>query len=111
MADEHVKRLPVVDSRDTLVGIVSRRDLLRIHLRADDDIREAVTEEVLWQWFRVRPPQVVVEVQDGVVTLSGELERKRQVSLAVHVTRAVDGVVDVVNRLACRIDDTYPALS
>lgn len=105
MADEKVKRLPVVDGRGRLVGIVSRRDLLRGFLRSDEQIRQAVLSEVLWEWFRVRPPQVSVTVHDGIVTISGEMEHRQQVGLAIHLARGVDGVVDVVDRLTWRTED------
>lgn len=47
METRHIKRLPVVDETDRLLGIVSRGDLLRIFLRRDDAIRDEITEDVL----------------------------------------------------------------
>jgi CBS domain-containing protein len=47
MAERHVERLPVLDEEERLVGIVTRRDLLRVFLRPDADIRREVIEEVL----------------------------------------------------------------
>ena len=38
MNTHHVRRLPVVDEEGRLVGVVSRRDLLSVFLRPDDDI-------------------------------------------------------------------------
>ena len=38
MNTEHISRLPVVDDKGRLVGIVSRRDLLSVFLRPDADI-------------------------------------------------------------------------
>jgi CBS domain-containing protein len=108
MEQHHVKRLPVVNPDNSLVGIVSRRDLLRVHLRTDDEIRASVLDQ-LYTWFRTAPPAVDVEVRRGVVFLSGELDRSRQVPLAIHLTRHVDGVIDVVDKLSYRIDDTRPA--
>ena len=105
MERERVKRLPVVDTVNTLVGIVSRRDLLRIYRRADDDIRAEALDHVFREWFQAGPPDVSVNVHEGVVTLSGVLERRRQVELAARLAHAIDGVMDVENRLAYRIDD------
>src|SRR5947207_11121421 len=42
-----VKRLPVVDADGRLVGIVSRRDLVRLYTRPDPQVRTSVTEGVL----------------------------------------------------------------
>ncbi|MDQ1013970.1 CBS domain-containing protein [Streptomyces afghaniensis] len=44
MEAHHIKRRPVVDATDRLLGIVSRGDLLRIFLRRDDAIRDEITE-------------------------------------------------------------------
>ncbi len=98
MADADVKRLPVVDSQGRLVGIVSRRDLLRTHLRSDLQIRQEVAE-VLGGWFHLQPGQTSVAVVDGVVTLVGEVADRRQAELAVKFVGAIDGVVDVVDGL------------
>jgi CBS-domain-containing membrane protein len=100
-----VKRLPVVDSGGRLVGIVSRRDLLRVFLQADDVIRAEVVDDVFHRVLWIGPPHVSVEVQDGVVTLVGELEQRSLVEIAVRLTAAVGGVVGVVNRLSYRLDD------
>lgn len=108
MERHHVRRLPVVDPDHALVGIVSRRDLLRVHLRTDDEIRASVLDE-LHTWFRTGPPEVEVEVHRGVVTLSGGLDRRRQVPVAVQVTRHIDGVIEVLDKLSYRVDDTRPA--
>src|SRR5262245_66076897 len=104
--DHHqVKRLPVVDELGRLVGIVSRRDLVKVFLRSDDDIREEVETDVLEQSLSIQPSAVRVTVVDGVVTLDGTVDRKSLVPVAVRLTRAVDGVVDVVERLDYSFDD------
>lgn len=42
----NIKRLPVVDTDGKLVGIVSRRDLLTVYLRKDEDTRADIIENV-----------------------------------------------------------------
>jgi CBS-domain-containing membrane protein len=105
LARHGIKRLPVVDDQGRLVGIVSRSDLLRLFLRDDQAIRREILDEVLLRALWIEPTTVLVTVQDGVVTLVGQLERKSLVPMAVHLTRTVPGVVDVVNRLTYELDD------
>jgi CBS domain-containing protein len=106
MESRQVKRLPVVDADGHLVGIVSRRDLLKAFLQPDAAIRDEVTEQVLRKVLWVDPTEVNVTVHDGIVTLTGAVDRKSMVDVAVALTRAVDGVVDVVDELQYRYDDT-----
>src|SRR4051794_37806803 len=67
MARHRVERLPVVDEEAGLIGIVTRRDLLRVFLRPDDEIRAEVIDEVLVRSLWLRPQSVAVTVTDGVV--------------------------------------------
>lgn len=109
MMDRRVKRLPVVDSDGRLVGILSRADLLKTFLRSDEEIRREVIGEVLVRLLWADPERFDVQVRDGIVTLSGELEQRSLIPVAVQLTQRVDGVVDVVNRLTYALDDTTRA--
>ncbi|MEY9848672.1 CBS-domain-containing membrane protein [Streptacidiphilus sp. BW17] len=95
MARHHVKRLPVVDEWGVLAGVVSRADLLKVFLRPDEEIAEEVRREVVAYLFGDGAIDVVVEVTDGVVTLTGRLPDTMLVPVAARLTRAVEGVVDV----------------
>jgi CBS domain-containing protein len=108
MDDEQVKRLPVTDELGRLVGIVSRGDLLRVYLRPDAAVEHDVVEEVLRRALWVEAGAVKVRVHDGVVTLSGRTDRRSTAQLAVKLTQAVPGVVDVVDRLGFEFDDRQP---
>ncbi|MGI8335806.1 CBS domain-containing protein [Actinomadura scrupuli] len=102
MLDRHrVKRLPVVDEQMRLVGIVSRRDLLRVFIRPDKEIRKEIVEEVFKRllWIDPEADGLTVTVDKGVVTLTGELEVDSLIPLAIRMTAATDGVVDVIGRL------------
>ena len=110
--DRHeVKRLVVLGPGGRLAGMVSTRDLLTVYLRSDAEIRDEVAGEVLTDYVGTNPALVDVSVTDGVVTLRGEVEKKSMIPLAVQMTRAVDGVVHVVDRLAFAIDDTHLPLT
>ncbi|MGW1555662.1 CBS domain-containing protein [Streptomyces sp. NPDC002144] len=94
-----VDRLPVVDEEDRLIGIATRRDLLRIFLRPDDTIRREVIEEAVVGTLGLPPDAVGVLVRDGMVTLAGRVADGTDIGSAVWATWQVDGVVGVVNAL------------
>ncbi|GHJ49451.1 hypothetical protein Cs7R123_67930 [Catellatospora sp. TT07R-123] len=105
MENEQVKRMPVV-AGGRLVGVVSRRDLLRTYRRTDEAIRHDVVHDVIEGMLFVRPPQVDAQVADGIVTLTGSTGRRSTAQIAEHLVRTVPGVVDVVNELTSERDDT-----
>ncbi|WP_063728843.1 CBS domain-containing protein [Streptomyces sp. RTd22] len=106
MAVHDIKRLPVVDETDTLLGIVSRGDLLRIFLRHDDAIHDEISGDILWRALRLAPSAVTVEVREGEVTLGGSVEAKSLIPILVRLCRSVDGVVSVREHISFRTDDT-----
>ncbi|MGW0080404.1 CBS domain-containing protein [Streptomyces sp. NPDC003393] len=105
MEVHNVKRLPVVDETDTLQGILSRGDLLRIFLRRDDAIHDEITRDVLQGTLGLAPEQVTVEVREGQVTLGGSVEFKTLIPVIERLCRSVDGVVSVSAHIAYRTDD------
>ncbi|WP_328924015.1 CBS domain-containing protein [Streptomyces sp. NBC_00190] len=109
MTRRGVERLPVVDEEDRLVGIVTRRDLLRLFLRPDAEIRRRVVDDVLVGTMGLSAEAVELHVVDGIVTLEGRLERQSQVPVLIRLTEQLDGVVAVAARLTARFDDTLLA--
>ncbi|MFE3945490.1 CBS domain-containing protein [Streptomyces sp. NPDC059118] len=99
MTRSGVERLPVVDDEDRLVGIVTRRDLLRVFLRPDAEIRGRVIQDVLVSAMGLGADAVTVHVVDGVVTLEGLLASRSQVALLAHLVEQLDGVVAVVSHV------------
>ncbi|MFG3344201.1 CBS domain-containing protein [Streptomyces sp. NPDC048018] len=107
MEVQGVKRLVVVDDEDRMVGIVSRRDLVGIFLRQDDEIRREIVEDVLGHTLRLGPTALAVEVHDGRVELSGRLPFRGMIPAIERMCATVDGVVSVSStRLTYDIDDT-----
>jgi CBS domain-containing protein len=106
MHEKHVKCLPVVDGNGALVGIVSRRDVLRIFLRPDEEIRDEIVHRVIRGILWLGPRAVHVHVRRGVITLEGEVKRKSMIPLITELVEGVEGVVAVEVRLGFRFDDT-----
>jgi CBS domain-containing protein len=104
MEASRIKLMPVVDDGDRLVGIVSRRDLVRLFTSPDDDLRQVVLEGVLRSLW-IDQTAVDVVVSSGVVTLAGHVYRRSLGDIVVACTRATPGVVDVVDELTYDIDD------
>jgi len=106
MDRRNVTSLPVVDEDGRLRGIVTPRDLLRVFLRPDAEIRDDIYDEVIGQSLGTNPVLVDVDVRNGMVTVTGEVERKSMIPLVLPLVRAVDGVVDAEAHLRYAIDDS-----
>jgi CBS domain-containing protein len=109
--ERNVRHLPVVDADGRLVGIIARRDLLSVFLQEDADIRHEITTGVLRGTMNLPAGAVEVEVREGVVTLSGRLPWRSSAREVVDRVRALDGVVDVADRLSWLHDDIANATS
>jgi CBS domain-containing protein len=107
LMDEHgITYLPVVDAQDRLVGILSRHDLIKVFVRTDDEIAHEIQEEVLDHYPWLDTSQVEVEVNRGIVILSGRTRTRTQTSLVARSTMGVNGVIDVLYELLWDEDDT-----
>lgn len=111
MTEKGVKRLPVVAEDGTLAGIVSRPDLLKVHLRSDEELRHDIKHEVLERTLWLEPYIVDVSVENGVVSLRGRLDRRTLADLTTQLVAAVPGVVAVEDHLTYELDDTDMAAS
>lgn len=105
MDHHNVRRLVVVDERGRIAGIVSRSDLLQVFLRSDEDIRDEVYNSIVRAILPADAESVEIDARSNVVTLSGQVDRWSDSVILERLTREVDGVVDVVNRLTIRWDD------
>ncbi|WP_043910353.1 CBS domain-containing protein [Kitasatospora griseola] len=107
MHHKKLKRLPVIDGEGRLTGIVSRSDLLRPFLRDDASIREEITHDVLLDTLWLPADAVHATVDDGVVSLTGTVERKSLIPVIEGMCYSLDGVVAVRQTLGYEFDDTH----
>lgn len=106
MHRQAVKRLPVVDPVDrSILGIVSRSDLLKVFLREDAEIAHEIREDVIRRTLWIDPHTIRVVVRDGVVTLDGQLERRNLLPIVERLVLSTEGVVAFEGRLSYPPDD------
>jgi CBS domain-containing protein len=113
MSTRHVRLLPVVGEHNRLIGVVSRRDLLAVFLRPDQDIAADV-RQVLDEVLHAEPGEANVTVRDGIVTLTGALDPATGahgdlIPVAIRLMWDVDGVVDIIDRLGQPVTHTRSA--
>ncbi len=102
LIDLGLNRLPVVDDRGKLVGILTRADLVRAFVRSDDELAAEIREGVINRTLWIEPSSVNVEVHDGEVLLSGEVETQTDAEVMPTLVQRVPGVVSVRSKLCWR---------
>ena len=106
MVIQDIKRLPVVDEEDRLVGIISRLDIVAVFQRPDEIIEDEIREDLLRRVLFVDPDAIDVQVKDGIVTFSGEIGTRNEARLLEELARRLDGVIRVSSDLSWKLDDT-----
>jgi CBS domain-containing protein len=105
MMEHQLAWMPVCDDSRHVVGVLSRSDVLAIFSRDDTSTRAEIVDDVLGRILRVDPAAVQVDVDGGVVTLTGELDTRLDAQVAARLSRQVEGVVAVVDHLRFRTDE------
>lgn len=106
MTDLGVKRLPVVLPDGTLDGIISRADVMGAFARSDEELRSEIEREVVLDVMQLHDSHVVVTVEDGQVTLSGDVPRRSEARLLEELVARIEGVVSVSTELRWATDDS-----
>lgn len=101
MVSESVNRLPVVED-GTLVGIVTRADVVRAFTRTDAEISEEIREDILRRILWIEPAKISMDVVEGAVRLEGEVESEADAELLPVFVSRVPGVVSVRSDLRAR---------
>lgn len=97
-ARSRLKRMPVTDHADRLVGVVRRAALLQALVRDDDRIREEIETRVIGDEFRQVRDSVEVTVSNGVVDVHGRMSADGIPELLLALGD-VDDVAEVVDHL------------
>jgi CBS domain-containing protein len=105
MSSRRVKRLPVVGPDGTLLGVISRADVVNAFTKPDEVIEDEIREDIVCRLLFLDPAAVRVSVKDGVVSLSGELENRTEAHLLEELTRRLDGVIRVDSQVTFEVDD------
>jgi CBS domain-containing protein len=103
MTNERVNRLPVVDG-ERLVGIITRADLVRAFTRSDEEIQKEL-EDVIARQLWIPLEYVQLEVERGLVHVTGTVDTRTEAELVTAFATRVPGVVDVLSELDWREDD------
>ncbi|VAV96627.1 CBS domain protein [hydrothermal vent metagenome] len=93
MNERGVKRLPVVDSEGSLIGIISRADIVAAYVRPDDVIEDAVREDIIKRVLMIDPTDLEVSVDDGVVSVKGQVDNRVDAQILEELTWRLEGVV------------------
>ena len=105
MTERQVNRLPVVHE-GRLVGIVTRADIVRAYVRTDEELRDAIVDEVLRRAMWLDEGSVAATVENGVARISGTVEKRSDVRILERLVREIPGVMDVEVSVAWRLDDS-----
>jgi CBS domain-containing protein len=105
MIDRRVNRLPVIED-GRLVGILTRADMVEAYLRLDDDIGDAIREKVLRKTMWLEPERFEIDVREGVVRISGRVDRRTTAGIVERLVGITDGVVEVHSEISWELDDT-----
>lgn len=101
MTQRRVKRLPVL-ADGTLVGIITRSDLVRAFVRSDEAIEREIRERIIVQEFWLLPSDIEVSVHRGRVMLTGTVDGEIAVEALPNEVQRVPGVVAVRSKLTRR---------
>ncbi len=92
MLDHDVRSMPVLEDR-VVVGIISRRDILRAMVRSDDVLTREVQHRL--DEFADRPRRWRATVERGVARIAGDFDNESEQAIVAVLARTVPGVAAV----------------
>jgi CBS domain-containing protein len=104
LVEQHRKLLPVVDHGE-LIGVVSRRNLLALFLRTNDELRRAIEARLAEPDALPPGADIDVSVADGIVHLTGVVTFPSDMLGIEQLVWDVAGVVSVFDDLEPQQDE------
>ncbi|MET7332296.1 CBS domain-containing protein [Nonomuraea sp. NPDC005650] len=100
MHAKRIKQLPVIDAvTGRIIGTLHQRDVLRVFTRPPEALERDIRAVL------PHPERFTIKIEQGVVTISGVVERKSEAIALTERIRVVEGVVDVRFAVAFEKDD------
>jgi len=99
IVDSYPKKMQAERAALRVPGVARVSNCINVNLsekRSDDEIKEAVAKAIRWN-IDIEESHVIVKVQNGWVTLDGEVEWEFQKSKARNLAEDITGVVGVTN--------------
>jgi len=101
--DNYIKKIEAVDSIQGIEGVNSVIDNIEVQYGclpkiSDAEIAIIVLNTINWNW-EVPPQKVTVRVQNGQVTLAGEVQWNFQKEVAEEIIINIAGVRSVINNI------------
>lgn len=104
MEKARVRRLLVVGPEFVIEGVISRADVIAALARSDTDIESEIRSCVIDEILGLDPRQIDVLVDQGVVTMSGVVEQRREAVRLERLAGQVLGVSRVESSLTWEAD-------
>ena len=104
MLEHNVKRLPVIHWSGSLVGVVTRGDLVGAFARTDAEIEQEIRTDLVSGVFSMDAGSLDISIKGGDVTLDGTFQERLDAELMPRLVARIPGVVTVRSRLGWRKD-------
>jgi osmotically-inducible protein OsmY len=107
--DSYPKKLEAETATKTVAGVKAVVEKIEVHHHEawsklnDNEIAEAIMKAYKWNW-KIPNDKIIVKVENGWVTLSGEMVWNYQKEAAKNALKNLDGIAGVINNITIKSD-------